>query len=306
MFAVLYSHPLVSVRVVELHVVARLNPADGPRLFTGYRWDENSGRGSKVRRPVAQDHAGRLVDAGGVGVDGTVHLQDDNTVSETLGLTSDALDAAHCIKWQHKAQQGPEFWREERCMKTARGEGSQRDPRHVLPKFTQNRSGETHASLIQSCFHDGEFKKKPKITRAFRCVKLHQRRAGVLLDGCFQAVKLRTCQQDRDLQGSMHPLEQEGERKRSKLKSSSIIHQRGLLLHLDAALAFVWISVVNPATIRWLKAQCPAGDKSHQKQNKRKKMLQVQAGKYDSSIQESLKPQTPKPAGYVNIYTCAD
>lgn len=76
-----------------------------------------------MRRPVAQHHAGRLVDAGGVGVDGTVHLQDDNTVSETLGLTSDALDAAHCIKWQHKPQQRPEFWREERRIKTAREEG---------------------------------------------------------------------------------------------------------------------------------------------------------------------------------------
>lgn len=151
-----YSHPLVSIRVVELHVVASLNPADGPCLFSGYRWDENSGRSSEVRCPVAQDHAGRLVDAGGVGVDGAVHLQDDNTVSETLGLTSDALDAAHCIKWQHKPQQRPEFWREERCMKTAREEGSQGDPRHLLPKSTQDRSGEKHASPIQSCFHKGE------------------------------------------------------------------------------------------------------------------------------------------------------
>lgn len=119
----LYSHALVSVRVVELHVVASLDPADGPGLLPGYRWDENSGGGSEVRRPVAQDHAGRLVDAGGVGVDGAAHLQDDNTVAETLGLASDALDAAHRIKWQRKPQQRPEFWGEERCMKTARGEG---------------------------------------------------------------------------------------------------------------------------------------------------------------------------------------
>lgn len=104
-------------------MVAGLNPADGPRLLPGYRWDENSGRGSKVRRPVAQDYAGGLVDAGGIGVDGAAHLQDDNTVSETLGLTPDALDAAHCIKWQRKPQQRPEFWREERCMNTARAEG---------------------------------------------------------------------------------------------------------------------------------------------------------------------------------------
>lgn len=53
---------------------------------------------SEVRRSVAQNHAGRLVDAGGVGVDGRVQLQDDNAVSETLGLTLEALDAAHCTE----------------------------------------------------------------------------------------------------------------------------------------------------------------------------------------------------------------
>lgn len=43
------------------------------------------------------------------------------------------------------------------------------------------------------------------------------------------------------------------------------------MLHLGAALSFVWICVSltdNPATIRWLKAQCPDGDKSHQKKKK--------------------------------------
>lgn len=43
------------------------------------------------------------------------------------------------------------------------------------------------------------------------------------------------------------------------------------MLHLGAALSFAWISVSltdNPATIQWLKAQCPAGDKSHQRKKK--------------------------------------
>lgn len=51
-----YSHPFVSIRVVELHVVARLNPADGPRLFPGHWRHKDAGTGSEVRRPVAQDH----------------------------------------------------------------------------------------------------------------------------------------------------------------------------------------------------------------------------------------------------------
>lgn len=105
-----YSHPFVSIRVVELHVVTRLNPADGPRLLTGDWRHQDPGTSSEVRCPVAQDHAGWLVDAGGVGVNGAVHLQDDDTVSETLGLTPDTLDAAHCIKLQHNPQQRPEFW----------------------------------------------------------------------------------------------------------------------------------------------------------------------------------------------------
>lgn len=79
-------------------MVAGLDPADGPRLLSCYWWHQYSGVRSKVRRPVAQDHAGCLVDAGGVGVDGSVQLQDDDVVSETFGLTSDTLDAAHCIK----------------------------------------------------------------------------------------------------------------------------------------------------------------------------------------------------------------
>lgn len=93
-----YSHPFVSIRVVELHVVARLNPADGPRLFPGHWRHKDAGTGSEVWRPVAQDYDRWLVDTGGVGVDGAVHLQDNDTVSETLGLTPDTLDTAHRIQ----------------------------------------------------------------------------------------------------------------------------------------------------------------------------------------------------------------
>lgn len=93
-----YSHPFVSIRIVELHVVTRLYPPNGPCFFPGYRRHKDPGTSSEVRCPVAQHYTGWLVNAGGVGVDGTVHLQDDDTVSETLGLTPDTLDTAHCIK----------------------------------------------------------------------------------------------------------------------------------------------------------------------------------------------------------------
>ena len=109
-----YSHPFVPVRVVELHVVAGLDPAHGPRLLSRHGRHQDAGGGSEVRRPVAQHHAGRLVDAGGGGVDGRVQLQDFDTVSGTLGLTPDTLDAAHRIQLQRNPQQRPEVWRRRR------------------------------------------------------------------------------------------------------------------------------------------------------------------------------------------------
>lgn len=39
-------------------------------------------------------------------------------------------------------------------------EQEKRDPRHVLPKFMQSRSGGTHASSIQSCFRKEEEQKR--------------------------------------------------------------------------------------------------------------------------------------------------
>lgn len=79
-------------------MITRLNPADRPRLLTGYWWHQDMGMSSEVRCPVAQDHVGWLVDAGGIGIDASFHLQDNDTVSKTLGLTPDTLDTAHCIK----------------------------------------------------------------------------------------------------------------------------------------------------------------------------------------------------------------
>lgn len=113
-----YSHPLVSISIEELHVVAGLDPADGPRLLAGHRRHQDLGMSAEVRRPVAEHHAVGLVDAGGVGIDGGVHLQDDDTVSETLGLTPDTLDAAHRIKQQHNPQERREVWKRRDARRT--------------------------------------------------------------------------------------------------------------------------------------------------------------------------------------------
>lgn len=110
----MHSHPFVPVGVVKLHVVTGLDPADGPCLLGRDRRHLDPRVRSEVRRPVAQDHAGRLVDDGGAGVDGRVQIQDDDAVSETLGLTPDALDAAHRMKLQHNPQPRPEVWRRRR------------------------------------------------------------------------------------------------------------------------------------------------------------------------------------------------
>ena len=105
-----YLHPLVPVRVVELHVVARLDPADGPRLFAGHGGHLHPRERSEVRRPVPQHDAGGLIDARGIGVDWRVHLQHHDTLSEAFGFTPDALDAAHRIEYHHSPQQRPEVW----------------------------------------------------------------------------------------------------------------------------------------------------------------------------------------------------
>ena len=92
-------------------MVARLDPADGPRLLAGHGGHLHPRERSEVWRPVPQHDAGGLVDARRVGVDGRVHLKHHDAVSEAFGFTPDALDAAHRIEYHHSSpQQRPEVW----------------------------------------------------------------------------------------------------------------------------------------------------------------------------------------------------
>lgn len=111
----IYLHPFGSVFVVKLHVVARLDPADRPALFTGHWRHQDPGGRAEMRRAVAQHHAGGLVDAGGVRVDGGVHLQNHDAVPETLGFASDALNTAHHKQHERPAEHQPS---EERTLHT--------------------------------------------------------------------------------------------------------------------------------------------------------------------------------------------
>lgn len=65
-----YLHALLPVVIVKFHVAARLDPAHDPGLLLGDGGHQHLRRGSEVRGPIAQDHAGGLVDAGGNGIDG--------------------------------------------------------------------------------------------------------------------------------------------------------------------------------------------------------------------------------------------
>ncbi len=111
----IYLHPFRSVFVVKLHGVARLDPADRPALFTGHRRHQDPSGRAEMRRAVAQHHAGGLVDAGGVRVDGGVHLQNHDAVPETLGFASDALNTAHDKQHERPAEHQPS---EERTLHT--------------------------------------------------------------------------------------------------------------------------------------------------------------------------------------------
>lgn len=93
-----YLHPLFPILVVELHVIARLNPPHYPRLLAGEWRHQYASRGSEVRGSVPQNHAGGLIDAGGVRVDGRGDFEDFDTFTETLWLASDTLNTAHRIK----------------------------------------------------------------------------------------------------------------------------------------------------------------------------------------------------------------
>lgn len=93
-----YLHALLSIMIVKLHVAARLNPAYNPGLFLGDRRYQHLGRGSEVGRPVPQNHAGRLVDVGGDGVDGGFDFDHRNAFPENFGFAANALNTAHGIQ----------------------------------------------------------------------------------------------------------------------------------------------------------------------------------------------------------------
>ncbi len=98
----IYLHPFGSVFVVNsMWLHAWIQPTVQLSFpATGGTRTLADARKCGVR--VAQHHAGGLVDAGGVRVDGGVHLQNHDAVPETLGFASDALNTAH-----HKQHERP-------------------------------------------------------------------------------------------------------------------------------------------------------------------------------------------------------
>lgn len=94
-----YLHALLPVVIVKFHVAARLDPAHDPGLLLGDGGHQHLRRGSEVRGPVAQDHAGGLVDAGGNGIDGRFDFNHWNTFPENFGFAANTLNTAHGIPW---------------------------------------------------------------------------------------------------------------------------------------------------------------------------------------------------------------
>lgn len=90
-----HSHAHVSVRVVELHLRARLDPAHRPRLVPGHRWHDHASRGSEVRRPVAQHNGRILLHGRGGPVDGGRHLVHHDVLAPDPWLAGHALETAH-------------------------------------------------------------------------------------------------------------------------------------------------------------------------------------------------------------------
>lgn len=141
----IYLHPFRSVFVVKLHVIARLDPADRPALFTGHRRHQDPSGRAEMRRAVAQHHAGGLVDAGGVRVDGGVHLQNHDAVPETLGFASDALNTAHHKQHERPAEHQPS---EERTLHTLTLRRT-----HTIPTVSLKRARTTVPTVPQKNAH---------------------------------------------------------------------------------------------------------------------------------------------------------
>lgn len=102
-----YSHALLPILVVELHVAARLNPANYPGLLLGDGWHDHLGRGTEVGCPVAEHHAGGLIDAGGDGVDRGLHVNHRDAFPEDSGFAPDALNTAHGTQYRSDLQGRP-------------------------------------------------------------------------------------------------------------------------------------------------------------------------------------------------------
>lgn len=94
-YTVQYSHSFAPVLVVELHVVASLDPPYSPGLLPGHWRYQDPSWSPEVWGPVPEHHARGLVDAGGVRIDGGGHFENGDALSEILGFTPDTVYAAH-------------------------------------------------------------------------------------------------------------------------------------------------------------------------------------------------------------------
>lgn len=91
----LHLHAQVAVGVVELHVVAGLDPTHHPGVTARDRRHEDASGGAEIGRSVAQ-HDGRcLLDGGGSRLDGGRHVVDHDVLPAHPRLARHALQAAH-------------------------------------------------------------------------------------------------------------------------------------------------------------------------------------------------------------------
>ena len=91
----LYSHANITIRVVELHLCARLDPAHRPRLVPRHGRHDDPGRSPEVRGFVPQ-HDGRVfLDDRRALVNGGRDVVDNDVLAPDPRLSGDALDATH-------------------------------------------------------------------------------------------------------------------------------------------------------------------------------------------------------------------
>ncbi len=99
-----HLHSFIPICIEEIHLIASLDPANGPDLFAKHGWHLHLSWCPEVRRVVSQNHIRWLIDDSRTGINGGLQFQDCDVLMKTW-LEFYTLYTSHggaSLDWQHK------------------------------------------------------------------------------------------------------------------------------------------------------------------------------------------------------------